>query len=66
MGIIFAALMIWERRSTFTNNVERENYVSFESERRPRESTFKGIALGDMKKMQEDSQASSRDEHMAL
>ena len=34
----------------YASSVDRGNYISFESERRPRESTFKGIAMTEMKR----------------
>ena len=44
-AVIFILLIVVEGRST-ESNVSRENYVPFDSEReRPRESTFKGIAM---------------------
>ena len=41
--------MIYQKKDE-DSNVSRENYVNLESERneRPRQSTFKGIALMDM------------------
>ena len=47
--VIFVSIMIYQRKDG-DSNVSRENYVNLESERneRPRQSTFKGIALMDM------------------
>lgn len=52
LGIIFYEK--WHNRE----NVSRENYVNLESERnaRPRESTFKGIAMGDLKVIREENE----------
>ena len=49
-GVIFILLVILSGRKN--EDVSRENYVPFESERdRPRESTFKGISMVDLPKM---------------
>ena len=47
--VIFVSILIYERKDAEAN-ATRENYINLESERneRPRQSTFKGIALMDM------------------
>ena len=55
-AVILILLVLVENRNK-EGNVSRENYVPFESERdRPRESTFKGIAMVNLPSMREPKQ----------
>jgi hypothetical protein len=68
--LIIIAIIIYQRKTTKTA-VERDNYFDLGSERdiRPKESSFKGIAMGDLKMIREansndqnDSSAMKREE----
>jgi hypothetical protein len=53
--VILLGLLLFEKRQ-HQQVISRENYVNLENERsyRPRESTFKGIAMGDLKVIRND------------
>jgi tetrahydromethanopterin S-methyltransferase subunit E len=54
--VILILLIVWDNWGQ-NENVSRENYIPFDSEReRPRESTFKGIAMGEINMMKEQKQ----------
>ncbi len=59
--VILVALILYDKWRN-REEISRENYVNLESERsqRPRESTFKGIAMGDLKVMREEREKQQR------